>query len=127
MNENLTIKEIRAEIDALVALMSDKGVLAPRAEVEISQDRNVIWLKGDYVQKPFDGEAYKVFYEFEDARKYIAKLPSPEDMVTREYLTRVASAVDYATENAIADEYVTPLRNVTCAMTENLLTKEADQ
>ena len=54
----------------------------------------------------------------------IAALPSPEEAVTREYLTRVASAIDYATENSIADEYVTPLRTVTCAMTENLLTKE---
>ena len=59
-----------------------------------------------------------------DARAYIAALPSPEEAVTREYLGKVAAAIDYATENSIADEYVTPLRGVTCAMTENLLTKE---
>jgi hypothetical protein len=55
--------------------------------------------------------------------KMRAKLPSPEETVTREYLNRVSRAVDYATENSIADEYVTPLRGVTCAMTENLLTQ----
>jgi len=123
MNENLTIKDIRAEIDALVALMSDKGVCTPRCEVQIIQDMVRIWLRADYAQRPFDGNTYKVLYDFDEAREYIERLPAPEDLVTKEYLTRVASAVDYATENSISDEYVTPLRNVTCAMTENLLTK----
>jgi len=136
MNENMTkpIKDIRAEIDALVAEMLDKGVIKPEAEVDIYQDSFSVWIKSLYDQEPFEGDSMKLFYTFEAAHEYIAKLPSPEDMVTKEYLTRVASAVDYATENSIADEYVTPLRNVTCAMTENreprtenLLTQEVGQ
>ena len=134
MNENMTIKDIRTEIDALVAEMLDKGVIKPDAELEIHQDRVYVWLKSSYEQKPFEGDRIKLCHTFEEAHEYIAKLPSPEDMVTKEYLTRVASAVDYATENAIADEYVAPLRNVTCAMTENreprtenLLTQEVGQ
>ena len=119
MNENMTIKDIRTEIDALVAEMLDKGVIKPDAELEIHQDRVYVWLKSSYEQKPFEGDRIKLCHTFEEAHEYIARLPSPEDMVTKEYLTRVASAVDYATENAIADEYVAPLRNVTCAMTEN--------
>ena len=39
MNENMTIKDIRTEIDALVAEMLDKGVIKPDAELELHQDR----------------------------------------------------------------------------------------
>lgn len=63
----------------------------------------------------------------DDADRIVAALPDPAEAVIHEYLSRVAKAVDYATENSIDDEYVAPLRGVSKAMTGNLLTKEAAQ
>jgi len=90
-------------------------------------------MRGAYGTTPFWGKEYKVVFDasladcIAKAHAYIADLPSPEDQVTREYLSRIAKAVDYATEHSLPDEYVTPLRNVSCAMTDNLMThtKEA--
>lgn len=59
-----------------------------------------------------------------DARAYIAALPDPDERVSREYLSKVADAIDFGTKHSIDDKYVTPLRGVTKAMTDNLLTKE---
>lgn len=129
----MTIEEIQTALGELVAAMVEKGVIRPSAEFKIKSGSNFyVYLWSGHEAKSFYGEYMKVFSDdtpaeaIDNACAYIAALPSPEEAVTREYLTRVASAIDYATENSIADEYVTPLRTVTCAMTENLLTKETN-
>ena len=126
-----TIKEIQDALDALIAEMVEKQIVTPRAQIQVLSDgRFAIHCDCKYDRKIFGGKNYFVECDetaakcFDKARAYIAALPDPEEAVTREYLTRVASAIDYATKNSIDDKYVTPLRGVTCAMTENLLTKE---
>lgn len=127
----MTIEEIQTALAELVAAMVEKGIVKPNASARImTGSRHSIHLQCSYERKAFDGKDYLFLYGetlpqcLDDASAYIAALPSPEEAVTREYLNRVASAIDYARENSIADEYVQPLRGVTCAMTENLLTKE---
>ena len=127
----MKIEEIQTALGELVAAMVEKGAIRPSAEFKIKSGANFyVYLWCAHETRQFDGEYMKVFSDdtpaeaIDNACAYIAALPSPEEAVTREYLTRVASAIDYATENSIADEYVTPLRGVTCAMTENLLTEE---
>jgi hypothetical protein len=128
----MNITEIQTELAALVVQMTEKGVVTPSAELHIKdsglfsvymtskyesgsfgKDGNAKFLRGDTAPKAL-----------ENARKYIAALQSPEEVQTREYLRMVASAIDYAAKSGIGDEYVTPLRGVTCAMTENLLTDQ---
>lgn len=128
----MNIEEIQTALNELVAAMTEKSVITPRAQIHIPDSGNfAIHCDCSYEQKPFDGRGYFVEHSdtvagcIDKARAYIAAMPSPEEAVTREYLNRVASAIDYAHENSIADEYVQPLRGVTCAMTDNLLTKEA--
>jgi len=129
----MNITELKSELAALEAEMSAKEIQTPRAQITIGFARTSIYIGASDGSLHFDDNQYKVFYadsasdSIAAARAYIAALPPPDEAVTREYLTRVASAVDYATENSIADEYVAPLRGVSCAMTGNLLTKEAAQ
>ena len=126
-----TVEGIESALSELSAMMQEKGVVTPEAILSLKSDagRGFIHIIAQYNTTPFDGRHSRAFTgatiaeKFDKARDYIAKLPSPEETVTREYLNRVSRAVDYATENSIADEYVTPLRGVTCAMTENLLTQ----
>lgn len=130
----MTVEEIQTALAELVAAMVEKGIPEPKGDCTIKPhgENTYVYLTAKYKWTGFDGENSRFFYGdtvadcMDKARVYIAALPSPEEAVTREYLTRVASAIDYATENSIADEYVMPLRGVTCAMTENLLTKEND-
>jgi len=131
----MNIKEIQTELAALVVQMTEKGVITPSAEFDIKDNgRLSVYLTSKYGSGSFGKHGTSKFLHgdtapetLEKARDYIAALPSPEETQTREYLNRVASAIDYAAENGIADEYVTPLRGVTCAMTENLLTNQGAQ
>jgi len=130
----MTSKEIQTALAELVAAMVERGVCIPKADFTVWPDKMRIYLKTYEVDhRPFRGQNFS-FCDgdtpeecFDAAWAVINALPSSEEAVTREYLTRVASAIDYATENSIADEYVTPLRGVTCAMTSNLLTKDQTQ
>jgi len=126
-----TVTDIQAKLAELVAAMVEKGVVTPTAQLQIKDDGGFFIHCGcKYDTNPFDGDGY--FVRFGDtsaealaaAAEYIAAMPSPEETITRTYLRKVADAVDYAKENGVDDEYVTPLRGVTCAMTSNLL---ADQ
>jgi hypothetical protein len=124
----MKITELQAEMAELEAAMSDKGIVTPEATASVKTSGFNVHMRGAYDTTPFNGNDYKVVFDasladcIAKAFGYIAALPSPEDQVTREYLSRIAKAVDYATEHSLPDEYVTPLRNVSCAMTDNLLT-----
>ena len=126
-----TVTDIQAKLAELVAAMVEKGVVTPTAQLQIKDDGVfAVHCRADYDTSPFDGEnyfvefSYKISEIFTAAAERIAALPSPEETVTRTYLRKVADAVDYAKENGVDDEYVTPLRGVTCAMTDNLLTDQ---
>lgn len=121
-------KEILAECDRLCAMATDKGVKRPQVKA---------WLEnGGFIQVSIWGGHPSIDGGLEtfrrtdlrdaiaDCQAFIRNMPDPSEIEAREYLKRVASAIDYATENAIADEYLAPLRGVTGAMTENLLTKQ---
>ena len=129
----MNITELKSELAALEAEMSEKAIKGPQARITIGSSRTSIYIDASDEALHFDGNEYKIFYAdsvsgcIAAAHDYIAAIPSPEEAVTREYLTRVASAVDYATEHSIAEESVAPLRGVSCAMTDNLLTKETTQ
>jgi len=123
----MNITEIQTELNKLVVLMTEKGLFSPDADITVPSNRKP-YLYLTNVNRVFEGNCSKFIHGtveemFEKALEVINNLPSPEEAVTREYLSKVAAAVDYATENSIADEYVNPLRGVSCAMTDNLLTK----
>lgn len=130
----MNITEIQKRLTELSAAMADKAVETPSCEFTAKDGGGFnVYIMSSYSSKIFGGDHYGFFSGntpsdcFNAASDYIAAIPSPEGAVTREYLTRVASAVDYATEHSIADEYVAPLRGVSCAMADNLLTREAAQ
>jgi len=123
----MNITEIQTELSKLIVLMTEKGLVSPEADITVSANSKA-YLYLSNVSKVFEGSQSKFIHGgieevLEKALEVINNLPSPEESVTREYLSKVAAAVDYATENSIADEYVNPLRGVSCAMTDNLLTK----
>ena len=123
-----TVKDIEAALDNLARLMSEKGISIPFPQIEFKQSRITVWLMA---AEDIEGKGAHQFSDrditqaYSRAVDFIASLSSAEERTTREYLRKVASAVDYAAAEGIDDEYVAPLRGVTCAMTENLLTSEA--
>lgn len=121
-----TIEEVQAAMDALVVAMLDAGVVSPRAELWVrsgEEPRLHLWASNHSL----NGEGLMIFTTstpaeaLTQAQEFIASLPDATEAVQNEYLRRVGHAVDYATENALPEEYVAPLRGVTCAMTDNLL------
>ena len=126
----MTNDEMKAALDRANAALVDWIGKQPYMRLDLALFDTGVWEVGSAyfesdMRNRFAGERRDTPEEaFASVFKAIAALPSPEEAVTREYLGKVAAAVDFATENSIADEYVTPLRGVTCAMTDNLLTKE---
>ena len=126
----MTNDEMKAALDRANAALVERIGKQPFVRLDLTLFDTGVWVVGGAyfesdMRNRFAGERRDTPEEaFASVFKAIAALPSPEETVTREYLSRVASAIDFATENSIADEYVTPLRGVTCAMTDNLLTKE---
>lgn len=124
-----TVTEIQAKLAELVAAMVEKGVVTPDVDLTLKADRHFVYMTGSK-KGPLIGATGCKFFNGDTpedaitaAVEYIAALPSIEETVTRTYLRKVADAVDYAKENGVDDEYVTPLRGVTCAMTSNLIEK----
>ena len=127
----MTNEEMKAALDRANAALVDRIGKQPYMRLDLTLFDNGAWVVGgayfdDSMRNRFAGERRDTPEEaFASVFKAIAALSSPEEAVTREYLGKVAAAIDFATENSIADEYVTPLRGVTCPMTDNLLTKES--
>ena len=127
----MTIEEIQAALDQLVIDMMAKGVVQPRAEFTIKSGEHrsfsvALWCSTE--EPVFDGGYLRGFYSrptgeaaLEAARTYISRLPDQDTKVMRTYLSKLADAVDYATEHSIADEFVEPVRLARAAMTDNLL------
>ena len=124
----MTNEEMKAELVRANSAIVDKIGKQPYMGLDLTLHDSGVWIcSGCYFDremssrfggKPCDTPEAAIASAFEK----IDALPSPEDAVKHEYLTRVASAIDYATENSLPDEYVAPLRGVSTAMTENLLT-----
>jgi hypothetical protein len=113
----MTYEEMKAECDALVALMLYKGVETPKATIEIAsnQDGHVaLWC--DLDKKQLDGKYLRVIRgetpqeQIAEARAYIATLPDPATEGARKFTRALADAVDIATEYSLPDAAVAPVR-----------------
>jgi len=124
-------QQMKDALDSAALALVERTGAQPYLPLKLMLQSNGKWLVGSayldvQMKQRVDGDQCDTPEEaFASVMKAIAALPSPEEAVTREYLTRVASAVDYATEHSIDEEYVAPLRGVSMAMTDNLLTKDA--
>lgn len=124
----MTNEEMKSELDRANCALVDRIGKQPYLDLSLQLHSNGKWdCNGAYLdsrmKNRFGGDRCDTPEQaFASVFAKIEELPSPEDAVKHEYLTRVASAIDYATENALPEEYVAPLRGVSTAMTENLLT-----
>ena len=129
----MTNEEMKAALDRASLALVERIGKQPYIQLDLTLDYTGKWCVGgayldDAMERRFDGDRCDTPEDaFASTFAAIAALPSPEEAVTREYLGKVADAIDYGTKHSIDDKYVTPLRGVTCAMTENLLTKEPAQ
>ena len=121
-------QETKAELDRANCALVDRIGKQPYIDLSLELHSSGKWECGSAyldsgMKNRFGGDRCDTPEQaFASVFAKIEALPSPEDAVKHEYLTRVASAIDYATENALPEEYVAPLRGVSTAMTENLLT-----
>lgn len=110
--ENLTITEIQARCDAMARAMSDKGVENPNAEFCIkSNTETVIWLHGtDIGGKRSPLRRFCSADQWHEAAAFIAALPDPSTEGQRRFTRALADAVDIATEYALDDSLVAPVK-----------------
>ena len=125
-----TVAEINTALEKLEALMADRGIKAPSAEYTFKgSKRNLMWLASS--EECFDGNSYKGFYGIESVQDaiqaafdYIYALPDPETAARTSWHKDLAGVIDRGWSLNLPDEVMTPLRQGSQAMTENLLTKE---
>lgn len=113
----MTIEEIQAVLNDMVQAMQGKGIVAPDADFTLRAQSRVsvgLWCKVSNPQ--FDGEYLKNFLgetpaqALSDAAAYIATLPDPATEGQRKYTRKLAEAVDIATEYALPDAAIAPVR-----------------
>lgn len=124
----MTESGISKALSALARQMLDKGIAKPEARVSFESDQAPHLILGaDIKQAPFEGNYYKVFHRggladlLASARKYIENLPSPENVIFKTYLGKLADAVDFGHQNGVDAKYVDPVRITQKAMSDNLL------
>jgi hypothetical protein len=130
-----TVTEITAALAKLEALMSEKGVKAPRADLTIrsQQQKSYLWTEAQMGTKPFDDERCKGFYGMEPSEAfaaawaYINAMPDPATAERQKWHKDLADVIDRGHAMALPDEVMQPLRQGSQAMTENLLTHEASE
>jgi hypothetical protein len=113
----MTYDEIKAALAGLVADMMAKHVKKPNAKLTIDPDgSDHICLWCDIDARQFGGE-YMHFIHGDttadviaNAHAYIAGLPAPETEGERKFTRALAVAVDIATEYALPDAMVAPVR-----------------
>lgn len=128
----MNIEEIQAELSEMIKALMAKGIVAPRAELDIRANEGFsVHIQTTIDTKSLGGKWMQSFYGsapralLDEANAFIAALPDPETLVLRTYLGKLADAVDYGHENGIAAEYVDPVRITQKAMSDNLLTADA--
>lgn len=126
----MTIEEMKAELDRANAALVERIGRQPYLRLDLTLHDSGKWQVGgayldDAMRNRCAGDLCDTPKQaFSSIFSAINALPSPEEAVTHEYLGKVADAIDFGTKHSIDDKYVTPLRGVTKAMTDNLLTKE---
>ena len=119
----MTYDEIKANLSDTIKAMTDKGLVSPSAEFSIGGDiEDSLWLRSKSINN-YGFKAFRGEYKFERAFSYINEFETPEMIAAREYMKKVAIAVDFGKDNGIDDKYLDPLRGVNVAMSENLLEK----
>lgn len=129
-DDNITIAQVRSQLQTLVDAMLEEGVVLPEAEFTVNQGRFYIYLMCALSHSAFDDESYKfcrgdTFAEcFTKAQQYITALPDPAEAIVQEYQRKVAAAIDYGTEHSLDERLVSPLRDVSKTISEGLLTDQ---
>jgi hypothetical protein len=113
----MTYDEIKTELQSLVRDMLDKGIKMPSAQLDIEDAKVgsvVLWCAYDALQ--LDGAYLKHCYgptpadQITKAREYVAALPDPATDGERKFTAKLAEAVDIATEYALPEAAIAPVR-----------------
>ena len=123
-----THDETQAALDNIAALMIEKGVKTPAASfTQRSQSGCSVHLSGHHTERPFEGKDYKfirgntVREVLDAARAYVEAMPDPETAALKAWHGKLANVIDEGHALALPDEVMTPLRQGSQAMTENLI------
>ena len=128
MSETINIKEVHEKLDALAALMSDKGCVEPRTDVRICSGSQIyIWMMNS--TEGAQVGTYQTHYEraktvseaLTKAETHIRAMPDPEDAALQRHVERLAEVADKARADNIPDEYIAPIPKIIKAISDNLL------
>lgn len=124
----LTFEKIQKRIDALAATMGDAGIIQPEVTIlQKSGGRHAVHLGAAYDTKPFNGENYISFHSdnidalLSKADAFIASMPDPETKAKQDWQGKLGKVIDEGHALNLPDEVMSPLRQGSQAMTENLL------
>lgn len=121
----MNVEQIIAAMDDLAARMSAKGVKLPEAKWQAKNGGRVhvsLWCAMD--QSAFGGEYLRIITgpdPIAAAIAYIDTLPDPATEGARKFTRKLAEAVDVATEYALPDTLVAPVRAAIREVNEMLL------
>jgi len=124
----MTHEETQKRLDAIAAAMTDAGIKLPEVTLlQKSGGRYSMHLNAKYDTKPFGGDSYKIISGdsidglLTAASDYIASLPDPDTAAKQNWQKKLGGVIDEGHALNLPDEVMSPLRQGSQAMTENLL------
>lgn len=128
MSETFNIKEVHEKLDALVALMSDKGCVLATADLSIESGEGIrVWLRSSFTGPQVGDNGYfcltgdTVGEALAGAKAHIRAMPNPEDAALQRHVKRLSDVADKARADNIPDEYIAPIPKIIKAISDNLL------
>lgn len=141
------IAELQLELDELIPLMLDKGLVKPEAKASIeANSRGGVLLTWYWRQaqpgEPWDDKNFASRWFFAsddrpdgrgpwggavwDARQELLALPGKAEREREEFLKLLAKATEYGRQVGIEEEFVNPLQVLAKKLSENALTPPTD-
>lgn len=123
-------KIAQKRVDDLSAAMVDKGLRAPKAELQIeSLSRPSVYLRWTDESKPIGFSSQWFQSEapgkaLDEASAFIANLPSPEQARLNEFLGALGKVIDLGKQHGIEADYLNPLVASMKKLSENIITDQ---
>ncbi|MDH7787692.1 hypothetical protein QBD01_003719 [Ochrobactrum sp. 19YEA23] len=131
-SKSMTIQEMQKVCDELQGLLADKGKSGAEAMFWIESHTEYLfrlcWRKPNAINSwDTQGEAFRgadTYDLVDQARKFIASLPTAEETKFREFMGALGNVIDLARKNGIEVEFINPLTETMKRLSENALTDQ---
>ena len=120
----MTFDEMQKNLTELRSLMAERGFASPEPTISVGADGVYVYLGYNAHERHGVSAVHRGTTPqgaFKGAFKVVTAMPTGEEASAMRYRKSLADTLEVAREEAIADEFVTPIKNTMDTFTEKTL------